>query len=466
MSKNLMWFRNDLRVTDNPALDSAVQTGADTTAVFFWCEQQWQSHDLSAARLKLTTHALNGLNDALSQIGISFQVVQLKSFAEIPDVVRGLVEEQNITNVFVNAEYALDERRRDRDVKTMCRDLDVKWHPHHGSIMQIPGTLKTGQEQPYKVFTPFKRAWYKAWPNVARSVKPAPKSDSAVQNPPLALPEIDYEIDAEVFPTSEDAALELLQEFAEHRVTNYQAHRDLPALEGTSRLSGALAIGLISPLQCFNAAVNASNGDLTTCEGAETWVSELIWREFYLNVIYSWPDICKGQAFRPEMDAVAWRYDEIDFNRWCEGKTGFPIVDAAMRQLNETGWMHNRLRMVTAMFLSKYLLIDWRWGERYFMQHLIDGHFAANNGGWQWSASTGTDAAPYFRLLSPIRQGERFDADGQFIRRFVPELKNVDAKSLHKPGSPALLAAGYPEPMIDLKEARDACLTAFRSIRD
>ena len=284
-------------------------------------------------------------------------------------------------------------------------------------------------------------------------------------NPPLNLPVIDYEIDASLFPTSESAALDLLSDFVTNRISHYREDRDVPSIEGTSRLSAALAVGLISPLQCFNAAVNASDGDLTTNQGAETWVSELIWREFYLNVIYCWPNICKGQAFRPEMDGVAWRYDEADFNRWCEGKTGFPIVDAAMRQLNETGWMHNRLRMVTAMFLSKYLLIDWRWGERYFMRHLIDGHFAANNGGWQWSASTGTDAAPYFRLLSPIRQGERFDPNGDFIRRFVPELKSVDSKSLHKPGSPALLATGYPEPMIDLKQAREDCLNAFKVIR-
>ncbi|MFN3237947.1 MAG: cryptochrome/photolyase family protein, partial [Pseudomonadales bacterium] len=309
-------------------------------------------------------------------------------------------------------------------------------------------------------------AWYKAWPSVGRSVQGAPDAQGKAVSVKLDLPEIDFTIEPELSPTTEQAALEQLESFVAERGADYQKNRDLPALEGTSRLSAALAVGLVSPVQCFHEAVAASDGDLSKSQGLETWVSELIWREFYINVIYCWPDVCKGKAFRPETDAVAWRYDEKDFALWCEGKTGFPIVDAAMRQLNETGWMHNRLRMVTAMFLTKYLLIDWRWGEQYFMSHLVDGHFAANNGGWQWSASTGTDAAPYFRLLSPIRQGERFDPDGDFIKRFIPELKDVSSKALHKPGCSELTETGYPAPMVDLKVAREACLAAFKALRD
>lgn len=461
----LMWFRNDLRVHDNPALKAAMEAG-ETRAIYFWCEKQWQSHHLSPARKKLTLLALEDLAASLGDLGVELKVIQTDKFADIPDLLTSSFKASPVQHVFANAEYAIDERIRDRAVKQLCRERDIKWHPYHGTIMQIPGTLKTGQGHDYKVFTPFKKAWYKAWPSVGRSVQSAPAAQGKAVKPKLSLPDVEFDIGPELTPTTEQDALRQLKSFVEERGSAYQDDRDMPAIEGTSRLSAALAVGLVSPVQCFHEALAESEGDLSKDQGLETWVSELIWREFYLNVIYCWPDVCKGKAFRPETDAVAWRYDEGDFAAWCEGNTGFPIVDAAMRQLNETGWMHNRLRMVTAMFLTKYLLIDWRWGERYFMSHLIDGHFAANNGGWQWSASTGTDAAPYFRLLSPIRQGERFDKEGEFIRRYIPELKSVPAKALHKPGCPELLEAGYPAPMVDLKVAREACLAAFKAVKD
>lgn len=463
-----MWFRHDLRVTDNPALNAAMAKG-HTRAVYFWCQKQWQDHNLSPARLKLTQLALIGLNESLAKLGVELEIVLIDSFLQVPGALNDCLTRHRIANVYVNAEYALDERRRDREVKALCRSIDVAWHPYHGSMMQMPGTLKTGEGNPYKVFTPFKRAWYRAWQDTSRQVLPVPKTQGEIASLPVPLPlpllETEVPLDAALFPLDEQSALSRLSEFSNEKLHAYGDSRDYPASAGTSRLSAALTVGLISPLQCFQAAVNLSDGDLSRNPGAEVWVSELIWREFYLNVIYCWPEVCKGQAFRKDMDKVAWRYNEEEFASWCEGTTGFPIVDAAMRQLNETGWMHNRLRMVTAMFLSKYLLIDWRWGEQYFMSHLIDGHFAANNGGWQWSASTGTDAAPYFRLLSPTRQAERFDSDAVFMRRFLPELESLSAKQILKPGSPELLASGYPAPMIDLKVAREACLSAFKAVR-
>jgi len=195
--------------------------------------------------------------------------------------------------------------------------------------------------------------------------------------------------------------------------------------------------------------------------GALTWLNELIWREFYQHLLAENPRLSCYKPYRIDTEHVPWRYDSEEFMRWTEARTGFPLVDAAMRQLNQTGWMHNRLRMVAAMFLCKYLLIDWRWGERYFMEHLIDGEIAANNGGWQWCASTGTDAAPYFRLLSPVRQAERFDPHGEFQKHWLPELASVPAKILFQPGHPQLLATGYPPPMIDTRAARERVLQAF-----
>ena len=196
---------------------------------------------------------------------------------------------------------------------------------------------------------------------------------------------------------------------------------------------------VISPRQCVADAVAWNDGTFAGDEGIQTWISELVWREFYAHVLVGFPRVSMHRAFREDTEAVKWRHDEQDFQAWCDGNTGYPIVDAGMRQLNRTGWMHNRLRMVVAMFLSKHLLLDWRWGERYFMQRLVDGDLAANNGGWQWSASTGTDAAPYFRIFNPFSQSKRFDEDGRFIKKFCPELESVPAPALHDPDK---LAAG------------------------
>jgi deoxyribodipyrimidine photo-lyase len=463
----LVWFRNDLRVHDNPALASAMAEG-QVQAVYCWCADQWESHDLSEARKALTVNALKGLSQSLAELGVPLKILHTPKFTDVPVAFQQLLEEEGITSVYMNAEYALDERRRDRATRELCKTFDISWHPHHGTILQMPGILKTGQGQPYKVFTPFKKAWFANWSQGGRSLRPKPQP----QGDPVKATEIDIQLsslnlyDASLFPDTEDAALEQLGRFIDEQVNEYQDDRNIPAVEGTSRLSAALVVGLLSPIQCLHAATNANSGEMATGnDGITTWISELIWRDFYLNVIYSWPHVCRGRAFKEDTDKVAWRYDEGDFQKWCDGETGFPIVDAAMKQLNQTGWMHNRLRMVTAMFLTKYLLIDWRWGERYFMRKLIDGHFAANNGGWQWSASTGTDAAPYFRLLSPLRQAERFDPQGEFIKHFLPELKDVPPKVLMKPGDPLLLEAGYPAPMVDLKIAREACLAAFKALK-
>jgi deoxyribodipyrimidine photo-lyase len=196
-------------------------------------------------------------------------------------------------------------------------------------------------------------------------------------------------------------------------------------------------------------------------EGPETWKNELLWREFYRHIVHHAPHVSMKKAFRQELDNIPWRHNQNEFKQWCEGNTGIPIIDAAMRQLLETGWMHNRLRMITAMFLSKHLLIDWRWGEKWFMTHLIDGDFSANNGGWQWSASTGTDAAPYFRIFNPVTQSRRFDESGNFIRRFVKELSSLESKSVHDPG--LLKPESYPVPLVDLKFGRERALAAFKN---
>ena len=280
---------------------------------------------------------------------------------------------------------------------------------------------------------------------------------------PAMPPGVEGTADLSAWPIGEDAARARLETFLSDRIRRYDADRDEPALAGTSALSPYLSLGVLSVRRCLEGALAANEGRLEGGEaGVETWISELVWREFYRHVVAAFPHVSRGHAFRREYDDFPWRDDAEALDAWETGRTGYPLVDAAMRQLVATGWMHNRLRMVTAMFLSKNLLLDWHAGERFFMRHLLDGDFAANNGGWQWSASTGTDAAPYFRVFSPVSQSERFDARGEFIRRWVPELADVPVKALHDPARRGSVP-GYPDPIVDAKKSRARAIDSFRS---
>jgi deoxyribodipyrimidine photo-lyase len=245
----------------------------------------------------------------------------------------------------------------------------------------------------------------------------------------------------------------------------YHERRDYPAMDMTSRLSPYLTLGIISVRQCL-ARLHQSQPSHNNA-GADTWLSELIWREFYQHLIYFWPEICKGNNFHEWANNLVWNQNGEDWLRkWQSGETGYPIVDAAMRQLNQTGWMHNRLRMIVASFLTKDLHIDWRHGEQYFMRQLIDGDFAANNGGWQWSASTGCDGQPYFRIFNPITQGERFDPHGQFIRQYIPELSAVPDKYIHSPWLwGGVKSLSYPAPIVDHKREREITLGVYKEAK-
>jgi len=271
----------------------------------------------------------------------------------------------------------------------------------------------------------------------------------------------------ESWQAGEEAARRRLERFLEARAAQYLESRDVPSEEATSSVSQYLALGVISARTCLWAAAEANKGQLTGGKkGLVGWIRQLVWREFYRHVLVGYPRVSMNRAFKAETERIAWRHDETAFHAWSEGRTGVPFIDAGMRQLRESGWMHNRLRMVTAMFLTKDLLIDWRWGERFFMQHLVDGDLANNNGGWQWAASTGTDAAPYFRIFNPWTQGRRYDPDGKFIRRWVPELAGIAPSALHDPKrlADALPAKpGYPRPLVNHASARVRALEAFQA---
>jgi len=251
----------------------------------------------------------------------------------------------------------------------------------------------------------------------------------------------------------------------EKRAGRYKEDRDFPAIDGTSLLSPYLASGIISGRQCRQAARDAL-ADGGNSEGLFTWETEIAWRDFYIHILYHYPRVGMHRAFTPETEQLQWNQSEEHMRAWQQGQTGIPSVDAAMRHLRTTGWMHNRLRMVTAMFLSKNLFLDWRLGEAWFMSNLVDGFLASNNGGWQWSASTGTDAAPYFRVFNPVTQGQRFDPEGEFIRHWVPELAKMDSKRIHEPWKGGVLPGGYPRPIVDLKESRKEAIAHFQALKN
>ena len=276
----------------------------------------------------------------------------------------------------------------------------------------------------------------------------------------------DYVVEhaAQLWPAEDRTALDLLDDFIEDKMAHYKTDRDLPAVDGTSRLSPYLNIGVISVRQCMQAIFKDGYFQIEDL-GQQTWLDELLWREFYLQTLFDFPRVSKHQPFKKNTNRIQWRNAPEDLAAWQQGQTGIPIVDAGMRQMLATGWMHNRVRMITAMFLCKNLLIDWRLGESWFMQHLIDGDLAANNGGWQWCASTGMDAVPYFRIFNPVSQSLKFDPNGDYIREWVPELAHLDAKSIHEPyARNPDLQLDYPKPIVDLKASRVRAIEAFKQI--
>ncbi len=464
--KTLVWLRHDLRLEDNPALYRASELGEGVVAVYLLCAEYIERHTIAPVRLDFIRRHLQIMAPQLAALNIPLVTTAVDNAAEIPERLLQLAQEHHCEQLFFNAEYPLDELNRDRAVAEHCRAQGMTVKRFHDRVIVPPGMLRNGQGEPYKVFTAFKKKWLQTVMPLTLQPLPAPQKqpDTRAFTPP--------DIDAlfksfaqrdlqELWPAGEAEARRRLHQFVEQDLHDYQKERDFPAHEGTSTLSPYLAVGAISPLQCAAAVLAANNGEWDTgSEGARCWLGEIIWREFYQHVVVDYPWVCKHQALQQHTEAFPWRKDSEAFQAWCDGKTGIPLVDAAMLQLKATGWMHNRLRMVVAMFLTKNLQIDWRLGEQHFMSQLIDGDFAANNGGWQWSASTGTDAAPYFRIFNPISQSERFDPQGEFIRIYLPVLKHLSNKQIHSPPP----TSGYPLPIVDLAESRKHTIALFSNL--
>lgn len=469
---SLCWFRNDLRVHDQPALTAATSESL-TMALYISTPEQWRLHGDAPVKVDFWLRAVHSLKEELSELNIPLKWLVVEKWSDVPEALLKFCNEYKINSVHCNREHGVNERKRDRAAYSLLKDNGINLTGHHGGTLLIPGTVKTGADQFYRVFTPFSKACKEILRTAPYRLTKAPvKQQSGLlpssdplpeEMPGWSKPETHLQIG---WPASTHEADLRLQGFVENKISKYQVNRDFPAIAGTSTLSPYLAAGLVSAGQCLHAAMQVNQGETATGDsGVITWINEILWREFYQHLIYGFPSLSMHQPMRPDTNAVVWRQAPEDFKAWCEARTGVPIVDAAMRQLVQTGWMHNRLRMIVAMYLTKNLLIDWRMGEAFFMQHLIDGELAANNGGWQWSASTGADSAPYFRVFNPISQSEKFDPEGRFIRHWIPELSSLSNKEIHDPAPLTRQSLNYPQQIVDLKSSRLRAIEAFSSLK-
>lgn len=444
----LVWFRNDLRLDDNPAFINAYQQGC-RKAVFFNTPKQWAEHHWSAIKIDFVQRHLGLLQSQLADLGVEFNIHTVDDFSQQNQALMALCQEQGISQVYANREIEFNERQRDEQLLSAGLNLTL----FNADTVVADGVVTTKQGEMYRVFTPFFRAWI-------RHLQEVPNHPQALDLDTFTADESSDGNDrpSAKWPLADLMLADVLPQFIHHKIHDYQTSRDFPALKGTSGLSPYLATGAISPKRVLQ-QVLAIYPDALHVEqpGVSSWLRELAWRDFYRHLLNTFPHLSKDKCFKPSYDGLLWPERRLQFQLWCEGKTGFPIVDAAMRQLLKTGWMHNRLRMIVASFLTKNLLVNWRLGERFFMSHLIDGDLAANNGGWQWCAGTGCDAQPYFRVFNPVCQSKKFDPTATFIRKYLPELKNVPDKHIHEPYQ-FLMEQGlqdtYWPPMVDLKQSR------------
>ncbi len=462
----LWWIRRDLRLTDNPTLALALVQATEVVPVFILDPAILNSPYHRAAE-KRRTFLWGGLRQLDADLRARGSQLILRH-GQPAKMLAALMSETGATTIFATEDFSPYAQRRDAQVAhqlplTLVHSLTV----HH------PTRVHKLNGDPYTIFTPFSRAW-KALPlPIETDLLPAPKRLPLSSN--LASLQLSDPSLTTHFLPGEAHARAALQAFVKQSIYQYSAGRNRLDGDGTSALSPYLRFGMLSAREAVVAAqaALASAPNAQARRAVEVWCTELIWREFYYAILYHFPTVLQ-HAFRPDLREIAWANDEGAFAAWCTGHTGYPVVDAAMRQLAETGWMHNRARMITASFLVKDLLIDWRRGERWFMQHLIDGDLAANNGGWQWTAGVGTDAAPYFRVFNPVLQSKKFDPFGDFARTWLPELRHVPGEFIHEPWKmpvdvqrKALCVIGqdYPAPLVDHTFARQRVMAAYQQAR-
>jgi deoxyribodipyrimidine photo-lyase len=425
-SVSIFWFRRDLRIADNHGLWAALKGDEPVLPVFiFDTAILGRLEDSRDGRVEFIHQAIAALKSSIQSLGGDLCVLNTRPL----DAFKELASRYTIKSIFCNHDYEKYGCERDAEIRQWAQATQIDFVSYKDQVVFEKNEVLSGQGTPYTVFTPYSRKW-----------KEQLRIDPIIQFPSetlrnylalnFALPtlaSIGFESAGLAFP---DALV------TDELIRNYGERRDFPSLPGTSRLSVHLRFGTISIRSLVLRAIGKS----------EVWLNELIWRDFYFNILHHFPHVSDGHAFRKEYDRMEWRQDEVAFEAWKQGKTGYPIVDAGMRELNATGFMHNRVRMIVASFLVKHLLIDWRWGEAYFAAKLLDFDFAANNGGWQWAAGSGCDAAPYFRVFNPALQTKKFDGELAYIRKWVPEFQEFS----------------YPQPIVNHEFARERVLAAYK----
>jgi deoxyribodipyrimidine photo-lyase len=464
----IWWIRRDLRLTDNQALASALAYADQVLPVFILDPTLLASPYVGTKRLAFL---FGGLRELADELRARDSHLVLRE-GDPHNALATLITETGADTILAEEDFSPYARRRDARV---ARHLPLELVA--GLTVHPPGTILKDDGAPYTVFTPFSRKWKALMQlsasNVLSSPTRIPTPDAV---PGRSVPAEPALPSSGPFQPGEAEAQRRLSAFVDGQqapIELYAERRNRIDLAGTSQLSPYLRFGMLSARQAVVSALVALDDarDEPARQGSETWLNELIWREFYVHILYHFPHV-RGQSFRAKLQEIVWDNDPAAFAAWRKGQTGYPVVDAAMRQLAHSGWMHNRARMIVASFLVKDLLIDWRWGERWFMQHLLDGDPAANNGGWQWTAGTGTDAAPYFRIFNPVLQSQKFDPDGIFIRRWVPELAQVPTKFVHEPWrmppevqreGQCVIDEDYPAPIVDHAVMRQRALDVYRS---
>jgi len=425
---NIFWFRRDLRLLDNAGLYHALKGDSPVVPVFIFdkiiLDQLEEKKD---KRVEFIHDALIEMQEKLERIQSSLEVY----FGTPEEAFEKLISDYDVQTVFTNHDYELYAIERDERIKNLLTEKDIAFITYKDQVIFEKDEVLKDDGKPYTVYTPYSRKWKAMVKDFYIKSYPVEKYyKNFFKQSPRSIPSLGsmgFKATGKSFP-SKNPGEDLLK--------HYDETRDFPGIEGTSRLGIHLRFGTISIRKLVAKAKEVN----------VVFLNELIWREFYMSILWHFPHVGRHKAFKPEYDNIKWRNNEDEFEKWCKGKTGYPIVDAGMRQLNETGYMHNRVRMITASFLCKHLLIDWRWGEAYFSEKLLDFDFAANNGGWQWVAGSGCDAAPYFRIFNPQLQTEKFDKDLKYIKRWVPEFQEFD----------------YPKPIVEHTAARDRCLKVYK----
>ena len=422
---NIFWFRRDLRVDDNTGLFEALSSGESVLPIFIFDKNILGELPRDDARVTFIHELLEKIQQQLKKHKKSLAVFHGKP----EDILSKLIKEHEVKAIYTNRDYEPYARERDKKIKTLLSKADVEFHTFKDQVIFEEAEVVKDDGTPYVVFTPYSKKWMELFKKSEVKSTPSEKHLDKIAShsyPFLSLDDIGF-VESELKAANFDTSKKI--------VDNYESNRNFPAVDGTSRISHHLRFGSVSIREIVEDATASKNG---------TYLKELIWREFFMQILWHFPETVT-KSFRPKYDNIKWRNNETEFKAWCEGKTGYPMVDAGMRQLNSTGFMHNRVRMVTASFLCKHLLIDWRRGEAYFAEKLMDYEQSSNVGNWQWAAGSGVDAAPYFRIFNPAEQVKKFDKDLEYIKEWVPEFQELDYK-----------------PIVDHKEARERALKVYK----